>query len=290
MKFWVLSGSLNNWDKGISDNIWGVRVGLKKSWEKLQKGDMLIFYVTNPISGVIGIGSVEDIFEQKNPLWPDEIKENKVIYPYRFEFKVLYIVPKPNWNENKINIKDLKINYRAGLNPLANKESIKTFLERIDTSWNTKFGEIIKEEKIIESIIEIKPRSLHDDIKNRIKEIGEIEGFISEIEYSEPPYRFDVVWRSSKVVGGVPKYVFEVQIGGDIQQALAKLKHAYDKWGFPRLFLICNQEDVNRVNQYLGGTFHEIKDRLNVILVEKIVKLHEIQTEDFKLKKEIGLS
>lgn len=40
MKFWSLFGSLENWDRGISGNIWGVREGLKGKWDKISKDDI----------------------------------------------------------------------------------------------------------------------------------------------------------------------------------------------------------------------------------------------------------
>ena len=86
MKFWLLAGSLENWDRAISDNVWGVREGLKRFWDQISIGDILVFYATSPVSGVIGIGKVESKLKQDKPLWPDEVRENKVIYPYRFGF------------------------------------------------------------------------------------------------------------------------------------------------------------------------------------------------------------
>jgi hypothetical protein len=46
--------------------------------------------------------------------------------------------------------------------------------------------------------------------------------------------RLDAVWR--RVEKSVPTYVFEIQVGGDIYHAIAKLKHAYDLWNIhPRI-------------------------------------------------------
>lgn len=288
MRFWSLSGTMENWERAIAGSLWGVRSGLKTFWDKLEVGDILFFYVVAPVSGIVGIGKVESKFEQQTPFWSDEVNENKVIYPYRFEFKVNYIVPQPQWKENKIKIQDLNIGFRSGMNPVTNKDAAKSLLIRLDESWHTNFATLT--EAISEKVIEKpKPTNLHEEIKQKLKEIGEIEGFLSEKEYSIPGYQFDVVWRSANVVGGVPKYVFEVQVGGDIKHALTNLKHAFDLWGFPKLFLIAQQNNVQKASQLMSGAFHEIKDKLKLVPIEKIIRLHEVQIEDFKLKKEIGI-
>lgn len=286
MKFWSLSGSLENWEIGISGTIWGVRGGLKSKWEKLSIGDILIFYSTSPVSGVIGIGKVENKLVGKEPLWADEIKENKIIYPYRFEFKVLYALAQPSWKEKKIPIAGLRIGFQAGLNPVKEEAAMALF-KKTDSLWGTKFTETIG--KIGKPKIKEKPKSLHEELKEKIKEIGEMEGFISEKEYPMDGQRLDVVWRAPGVVKGVPKYVFEIEIAGGLYRALAKLKHAFDLWAFPKLFLIAQDKDRGKVMNLLSGTFHEIRDKVKIVKPEKVDKLYKVKKEDLETKLEFGL-
>ena len=63
--YWILTGSLENWDIGIANSLWGVKKILKPKWDNLEIGDFLFFYVTRPISGIIGIGKVTNKFEGK---------------------------------------------------------------------------------------------------------------------------------------------------------------------------------------------------------------------------------
>jgi ABC-type cobalamin transport system ATPase subunit len=97
--------------------------------------------------------------------------------------------------------------------------------------------------------------------------------------------RLDVVWR--RIAASVPTYAFEIQIGGNLHQALSKLKHAYDIWN-SNIFLISTKEDLHKINQLLSGTFHEIGERIRVLSIEKINEVYELQVKDHKLKKEIG--
>jgi hypothetical protein len=210
----------------------------------------------------------------------------KVEYPYRFEFKVEYLLPKPSWMEDKIPVAGLKIGYQSGLNPVS-KDAAKLLFEKIDPIWNTSFLELIMGEKI--GKVEEKPVNLHDEIKKELLEIGKIRTFISEKEYPLDGEKLDIVWRKSNVIGADPKYVFEVQIGGDLYHALGKLKHANDKWN-SEIFLIIRESDHEKVNTLLRGTFHEIKDIVKIITVEKIKRWFEIQKMDIELRLEMGLT
>lgn len=155
----------------------------------------------------------------------------------------------------------------------------------MDQTWNTELAKLVEE--IPTKILKKEEVNLHDQIKGMLLELGKIEGYIAEKEYVFPDTgeRLDVVWR--RVAASVPTYVFEVQIGGNLHQALAKLKHAYDLWN-SNVFIISEEKDLQKINQLLGGAFHEIRERVKTLTVEKIRKVHEVQIEDNKLKREIG--
>lgn len=162
---------------------------------------------------------------------------------------------------------------------------MRLLLQKMDQTWNTESAKLVKE---IPTKILKKEVNLHDQMKEMLLELGKMENYIAEKEYVFPDIgeRLDVVWR--RVAASVPTYVFEVQIGGNLHQALAKLKHAYDIWN-SNVFIISEEKDIQKINQLLGGTFHEISERVKVLTVEKIKNVHEIQIKDNKLKKEIGL-
>jgi hypothetical protein len=284
MGVWISVGTPENWETAISGNIWGVVEGLKSTWEKLQKGDILLFYATSPIKGVIGVGRIKNKFKQDKPLWAKEIKENRVIWPYRYDFEVEFLLPRSDWENKKVSITGLNVNIRSGLNLIKDREAVKILLQRMDESWNTELIRLVEE---IPEKVPLKKVSIHDEIKEKLLELGRIEGYIAEKEYVIPDLgeRLDVVWR--RVAASVPTYAFEIQIGGNLHQALSKLKHAYDIWN-SNIFLISTKEDLPKINQLLSGTFHEIGERIRVLDVEKINEVYELQVKDHKLKKEIG--
>ncbi len=285
--YWILTGSLENWDVAISNSIWGVKKILKPKWDNLKIGDILFFYVTTPISGIMGVGKVTNKVEGKNQLWVEEIKNNKIIYHYRFEFQTIYTIQKP-WKKRKISIGGLRVGFWAGLNPINNLEAVEELAARIKRFWGVDLEKPIEKRGVVKE----KKITLHDEIKNKLKEIGEMKNFISESEYqiSESDRRFlDVVWRPRGVGGAVPKYIFEIEDKGGFYRALAKLKHCLDLWGFPKLFIIVKKEDTQKVYHFLDGTFHEIKENLKILDVEKINEMYEAEKKSFEAKQNTGL-
>lgn len=115
-------GPEQNWKAAFSsDAIWGVRPLLYTEWKALDKDDLIFFYVTKTIRGFIGAGRVGTKFIQDKPFWPDEIREGRVIYPYRFEFSIEYLIPHERWQKDRITGKDVPLRIqemRRGINLL----------------------------------------------------------------------------------------------------------------------------------------------------------------------------
>lgn len=284
METWISVGTPKNWEKAISEKIWGVRERLKKYWDKITKGDLLFIYASSPISGIIGVVRINNKFKQDKPLWSEEIKKNKVIWPYRYDFEVEFVLPKSEWESKKISTTKFKIRKGYGLSRIVDKNVAEALLQHMDQAWNTQLSHLLKvgiPQKVS------REANLHDKTKEMLLELGKIEGYIPQKEYEFPDTkeRIDVVWR--RVPASVPTYVFEVQIGGNMHQALSKLKHAHDLWN-SNIFLISEEADIKKINQLLSGAFHEIKDLVKILTVGKIQEIHELQVKDDKLKREVG--
>ena len=90
---WIILGPEKSWEIAFKQQgIWGVKEMLYPEWKALDRGDIIFFYVTKTIRGIIGVGRVETKFIQDKPLWPDEVALGKVIYPFRFEFHTDYLI------------------------------------------------------------------------------------------------------------------------------------------------------------------------------------------------------
>lgn len=282
MKFWVLSGSLENWETALNHKKWGVKPNLEKSWYRLEEGDALAFYVTKPVKGIIGFGKVKKKLQENYPLWKDEIRSNKVVYPYRWLFEIDALAEQP-WSENKIVISDLGIEIRAGLNSLKNKSVITTLLGRVSLQWKKDLSHLSPKEIQIEKV-EPRKESFHNQIRDKLWEIGKIDKWVSEREATQ--FNIDVVWR--RIPDGDPTYAFEVHLGGNVFQALYKLKEARDKWNSIPV-IVTNEKGKAEVIKIMGSYHHEIKDELKIMTTDQVEKLFKLQTEDKKVKDEVGL-
>jgi len=141
-----------------------------------------------------------------------------------------------------------------------------------------KLEEVPKERVVTEA--PTAPESLHESLKSKIKEIGEVLGKQCHVEFSAAPYQYDVVWK--EVEGLPPSHVFEVQDKGSLNGALSKLQHARDIWR-PRLFLVVTGEkDRDKVNlllrPYLQGTFHRIASETTILTPEMVDSIHGVAT------------
>jgi hypothetical protein len=269
-KYWMVIGAPANWTEAFgSGNIWGLKQTQKHHWENLHENDIILFYATQPIAGVIGYGSVQTKFRQDKPLWPQEIKEGKVIWPLRFEFDVEHCLPPDKRETDRITSDTLKLKAGLGFQP------IKAELAEQVISQFRQVGVKQPDEALS-----------HKELQQRLIEIGKLQKYLAEGEYPFDLGRLDVVWRRIEL--SVPTYVFEIQIGGDIYHALAKLKHAYDLWN-SRLFLIASQADHDKARSLLGGTFHEISHRVKFIELSRIDELYKRKRAYLDLEKELGI-
>jgi len=283
--FWIIPGSEKNWKQAfVSKGIWGLEeTGVKKVyWLAIAPNNVILFYISGKVKGIVGYGVVRNKFYQDVPLWGDEIKESRVKWPLRFEFDVEFLLPENRWIDEKIPIA------RGGYfrQPLIPKKwgEIEPIIQALNPN--------VSMEALQEGFIPVSPEKaekvspMHKDIKNLLLEIGKLQGYIVDTEYSMGTERLDVVWR--RLPESVPTYAFEVQVGGDIYHALGKLKHAYDIWN-SRIFLVASVDVLGGVNQLLSGTFHEIQPVLRFIETKKIQSLHKSKRNIYQIEKDLGL-
>ncbi len=137
LMYWLLVGSLEHWEKALEERVWGVNEKRKYMWDKISAGDILFFYVTRPVKGVIGVGRVLEKFEGKEPLWPREVEEGRVIWKYRVRFETVYSLPLAQWEKRKIPLAGLKVFFSSGLNPL-DDYAVRRLLEKMESEWGVK--------------------------------------------------------------------------------------------------------------------------------------------------------
>ena len=271
-QFWLVVGSEKNWHVAFElNNIWGLKDfrELRSLWNMLREGDGLLFYVSKPVHGIVGCGYVARKFKQTIPLWPEELKRQEVLWPLRFEFDVEYCLPPTLWKSSRYTSHDLLMITRMVFQCYPCEEvdisRIALGLRPLNVVPPRSEG----------PTIEVSPSSGladHAATKSSLVEIGRIQGFVAQEEYPLESTRLDVVWR--RVERSVPTLAFEVQVGGDIYHALAKLKHAYDLWN-SHIYLVAAIRDKAKFDELTAGTFHEIAHQVRFIdlaMVEGLLK------------------
>jgi hypothetical protein len=284
-QFWLVVGSEKNWKVAFENkNLWGLKDfrEVRSLWNMLREGDGLLFYVSKPVHGIVGFGHVVTKFRQTNPLWPEEVKRNEVIWPLRFEFDIEYCLPPSLWKSNRYTSRDLQMISRMVFQcyPVEEVNAARVALDLKPIVESN--ASPVTELSITNDVVQIK----HDDVKTYLAEIGSIQGYIADEEYPLESTRLDVVWR--RVERSVPTYVFEVQVGGDIYHAMAKLKHAFDIWN-SNIFLVATMSDKSKYQELLSGTFHEVADQMKFIDVRSVKELLEKKRNYKDMERVLGI-
>ena len=239
-----------------------------------------------PVGGVIGYGILKTKFKQyEKPLWPDEVKAGKAIYPLRFEFDVEFCLPPQRWESGKAGSEVLKNMVRAGFQPVTFESATAIISELSPLEAQRLLQSCESEEPEAANVVAL-PSSTHNEIRDMLVEIGRIQKFLAEPEYAMDSGRLDVVWR--RVEKSVPTYVFEVQVAGDVYHALAKLKHAFDLWN-SHIFLVAGEHERENVSRLLAGTFHEVRERVVFVGMEKVRELYRRKRAYKELENEMRI-
>jgi hypothetical protein len=291
-KVWLAVGTPENWHTAFDyGGIWGLKPSQKRYWDQMtENSDIVFFYVTSPVSGVVGNGVVRTKLHQISPLWPAERAENKVMWPFRFEFDVISCIPPTSWQAQRVGTEDLKTRVRSGfqqLEPNLAEQLMKAIPSGRPDGLVLSPG--IDMCGLRNSSLEIPPiqaTDTHQQIQGLLAEIGRLQKFVVDVEFPIENRRVDVTWR--RVQRSVPSYVFEVQVGGNITEALAKLKHAYELWN-SHIFLVGKPEHRSPSARLCDSSFHEIRERLRFLELGQVEELHRRKLAYRNFEDQLGI-
>lgn len=292
-KFWLVVGTPTNWHTAFDyGGIWGLKKTQRHYWESLAENtDLVLFYVTAPVSGVVGHGIVRTKLHQPSPLWPEERARNEVIWPLRFEFDVLTCFPPHFWAEQRVTSIELKSRARSGFQSLdaaTATELVRALPAQVphDLVLTARAGDRPRPPMFPATPTVPMPADAHARAQWQIAEIGRLQKFMTETEYPIDNRRLDVVWR--RVQRSVPSYAFEVQVSGNLTEGIGKLKQAYDLWN-SNVFLVGKEEHRQPTSQLLTATFREIQHRLRFIELTQIEELYESKRAYRELESQLGI-
>lgn len=126
---WLLSGNRENWKIALNKKLWGLSSKRKSVWQNIKQGDTLLFYVTQPLSRIIGYAKVSKTFEGKDLIWPDEVQDNELKYPFRIEFEPTSILPGNMWTKKGVLTQGLQ--FYHGINPITDKEKLDNVIKQL---------------------------------------------------------------------------------------------------------------------------------------------------------------
>ncbi len=290
-KVWLAVGTPKNWQTALEQGrMWGLKQSQMALWNSLAEGDLIIFYATLPVGGVIGYGSIHTKLRQDRPLWPQEVRESRVIWPLRLAFQVAYILPQNRWASDKIVTSQIRSLVRSGFQML-NASVAQEILSLFSAATPNLPAIQVVQAKGAEAVVAYGSAiptglSLHDTTKLQLVQIGRMQAMIAESEYALEGTRLDVVWR--RMERAVPFYAFEVQVGGDIYHALVKLKHAVQLWN-TRTYVVAPGDETRKYESLLAGAFHEERERMTFVDIARIDELYQSKLRFKELERQLGI-
>ena len=275
-KYWLIMMSEDNYKHIIEKGVYGLPERSSKVRNLIKHGDRLVVYIIKRDckelcgSFVAVLETVGEWRRSNNPLWPDEVREGKILYPWIINVKVI-VNGTVKFTEVRDELSKL----------LGRKIKDSSELRLYSIYYSRKplpsgVGELI-EGKLRggEAIRVVTEGSFnHDELVSVVRDVGEWLGFKVETEYQIDNFRVDAAFFKDPKV--VPFAVVEVHVGGDVFKDLASLKHAYDRYGSLLIYVVARDEDsvTKLVNEAVRGAFHEIKDKLIIIKAYELRKLH----------------
>jgi len=115
----------------------------------------------------------------------------------------------------------------------------------------------------------------HDDIRDKLRDIGQWLGFTSNIEQKvSEGSKVDTVWEVT--IGNMGKviYVFEVQTKGSIDSLIMNLLKSLNNPAVQGVVAVSDPKQLNIIKRYVSGV-RDLKEKLRYWDYEEIVKVYD---------------
>jgi len=291
---WLVIGIPQNWETALLQPmpIWGLKDVYKSRFQSMKASDLIWFYASKPVGGIIGVGVVKDQYvDNTNLVWPDELKQGKVIWPLRFRIHVLKVLPKESWKTHRIKIDDFDLVWQIGFQLLKEDQAIELF-KRVERSFGvineeslytgTTIAEplVLREKPPLYTQTEEKLVAPHRGLQEKIAEIGKLQFYYTQLEHAiELPGEkksLDVVWK--REIEGVPTYAFEIELSGMIEKSMERLKFAFRKWNSrPRIIIPENMR--NKAQNIISASDKDFSEQVKIYQPMEIANLLDKKRE-----------
>lgn len=236
--------------------------------------------------------------------WNEERASGRVIWPYRFRFRVLKVIDHQQWQARRIDIREFGLVWQRGFQQLGAEHSAE-LMQRFQNSCglpvdtNVFTGTTIISHGLARENQEARPivtaagteaNLTHRDLQETIAEIGTLQFYYTQLEYPiELPgeeRNLDVVWR--REISGVPTYAFEIELSGSIETALLRLRYAFNQWN-SRPRIIVPARLFQRVNNVAASQDRMFFEQLRMYEPEQVVSLLKRKRELRDVENELGI-
>lgn len=297
--YWLITTSPENFraDKESSGfTLQGLRERNRKTVMKFQPGDKVVYYI-NRVSKLGAIATITSGYyrDDKTKIWTDEDE----IWPSRAKSKPEIVLEEEELIDIEKLIKDLtfikdKKNWGLYLRgsvhsipeedyALIESEMRKILSRRTYTKIDRlTIGTVPETEKTYKEKImalQLSTESLHDRIGEMLQTVGSWMEFNTNTRFRITPesaYQLDVAWLSGKN----PEVAIEVQIGGNIDSAVVKLREARE-FNYRKVILVIEEEQISRLNAILR--FDNIRNWLDAWSIKSVYEVYTNGQKFFEL-------
>lgn len=116
---------------------------------------------------------------------------------------------------------------------------------------------------------------IHDDIRDKLRDIGQWLGFTSKIEQKvSEGSRVDTIWEATIGNMGRVIYIFEVQTKGSIDSLILNLLKSLNNPSVQGVIAVSDQQQIEKIIKHASDV-KDLKDKLKYWDYEEILKVHE---------------
>ena len=303
---WLVIGISKNWETALSQPvpIWGLKPRYQGEFQTLRIGDVVWFYITSPISGIIGLGILKDKYiDNMNLIWDEELSKKAVVWPLRFRIHVLKVISGELWKSGNIKINDFHLNWQIGFQLLQDnhaeeltKRSKEIF--GMDPQENFYSGATITKPLVSKEATQAfgvttqteKPVLTHRNLQETIAEIGKLQFYHTQLEYpielSGEAKNLDVVWK--REISGAPTFAFEVELSGVIEKAIMRLKFAYNQWN-SRPRIVVPKEFSRKVNNIIAAESKDFFSQCRMYEPTQLIELLDKKRDLRTIEQNLGI-
>lgn len=109
MNNWIAIGPPDDWRVVKRDRIWKAAAGYVTMMTRMEPGDVLFFFATAPVNGVIGYGAVSESYVE-DPR--GGLIATSIPWPLRARFESMFLLPVESWEAQKIPLAPGSIDFR----------------------------------------------------------------------------------------------------------------------------------------------------------------------------------